>query len=352
MDKTFLLEALKQAALGRGSCAPNPSVGAVVVRNAEIIARAFHKGVGTPHAEVLAFQQIPEKLDGTTLYVTLEPCNHWGCTPPCVNAIIEQGVKKVVYGYRDPNPVVQSNDTPSILNAHGIECHYHALEEIDTFYESYKHWRHTGKPFVTAKIAQTLDGKIAYPDYRVKKISNETCNAFTHQQRKCTDVILTSMRTVNNDDPLFNARINDISYAKDLAIIDTNLQLNLNRKIFDSAGNIHIYHAHGVAPQYQHDKVTYHAVSAAGGSNLEEVISHLGKLGYHDVWVEVGSRLFSALHDAHLVDKTYIYVAPEVLGNHAIDAYSSAFLNQHNQADISSMPMGSNSMFCFKWKRA
>ncbi|MCA0403995.1 MAG: bifunctional diaminohydroxyphosphoribosylaminopyrimidine deaminase/5-amino-6-(5-phosphoribosylamino)uracil reductase RibD [Proteobacteria bacterium] len=353
MDKSFLLAALEQAALGRGQCAPNPSVGAVAVRNGEIIARAFHKGAGTAHAEVLVFEQLPPNLDGVTLYVTLEPCNHWGRTPPCVNAIIAQGgISEVIYGYCDPNPVVMSNNTPSILAEHGIKSRYMPLEEINAFYESYKHWRHSRKPFVTAKIAQTLDGKIAQANYQAQKISNDICDNFTHQQRKKTDIILTSMRTVNNDDPLLNARINGQTCAKNIAILDSHLQLNPKAKIFDSAKNIHIYYSPGKEPSYQHEKVHYHAVSEASkGLNLEEVIYHLGELGYHDVWVEAGATLFAALHEANLVDRSFIYIAPSILGMDAISAYPSKFLNLQPETKITWSAMGNNSMVCFDWRR-
>lgn len=351
MDKLFLLEALKQAFLGRGNCAPNPSVGAVAVRHGEIIARDFHKGAGTPHAEVLVFKQLPPNLDDVTLYVTLEPCNHWGRTPPCVNAIIEQGVREVVYGYKDPNPVVQSNDTPSILTAHGIKSRHVPLQEIDDFYESYTHWRRTQKPFITAKIAQTLDGKIAQADYKAYKISNECCDAFTHQQRKNTDLILTSMRTVNNDDPLLNARIDGMSYAKDIAIIDGGFQLKPQARIFDSAKNIHLYHAKDKKTDFKHEKMKYYPVSSTSkGLNLEEVIHHIGELGYHDVWVEAGATLFAALHEANLVDRTYIYVAPITLGNEAVNAYPMSIFSQQQTAKITCQAMGTNSLFCFNWR--
>ncbi len=347
MDHLFLLEALKQAYLGRGRCAPNPSVGAVAVRQGEIIARDFHKGAGTPHAEVLVFKQLPSHLDDVTLYVTLEPCNHWGRTPPCVDAIIARGVREVIYGYTDPNPVVQSNDTPSILAEHGIQCRHVPLPEINDFYESYSHWCHTQKPFVTAKIAQTLDGKIA----QTEKISNESCDAFTQQQRQHSDLILTSMRTVNNDDPLFNARIDGISYAKDIAIIDSELQLRPQARIFDSTKSIHIYHATDKKPYLKHEKMKYHPISSDHkGLNLQEIIHHLGELGYHDVWVEAGATLFAALHEAHLVDRTYIYVVPITLGDKSVNAYPTNIFNKQT-AEIACRAIGTNSLFCINWRR-
>lgn len=349
IHKQFLLAALQQASLGRGFCAPNPSVGAVAVRNGEIIAKAFHKGAGTAHAEVLIFEQIPPNMDDVVLYVTLEPCNHWGRTPPCVNAIINHGIKHVVYGYRDPNPTVVANDSPTILKEHGIESLYFPTPEIDAFYESYTHWRKTGKPFVTAKIAQSLDGKIAKSGGVPCKISNALCDEFTHQQRMKTDIILTSARTINQDNPLLNARVLDKEYAKPLAIIDTKLSLNPQSRIFNSTKYCHIY-CKEINKMVDTPKKSYHVVSSnAEGLILAEVITHLGELGYHDLWVEAGGTLFEALHRANLVDRTYLYIAPTILGPEAINAYSTNFMHQAKSVDW--VAMGDNVMACLNWEK-
>lgn len=349
MHKQYLLAALEQASQGRGLCYPNPSVGAVAVRNGEIIASAFHQGAGRPHAEALIFEQLSGKLDDIVLYVTLEPCNHWGKTPPCVNAIIERGVAEVVYGYKDPNPVVMLNDTPSILAQHGIKTLYLPMLEIDAYYESYRYWCYTKKPFVTAKLAQTLDGKIAQPGGAACRISNARCDQFTHEQRKKTDLILTSAKTVNNDDPLLNARLSGGSYAKELAIIDSHLSLNSQARIFDSAKKLHIYYCDNPQKRLKRENVSYHAVSATtGGLVLEEVISDLGELGYHDVWVEAGATLFQALHRANLVNRTYLYIAPEILGSKAVDAYTGNIMDREKTMEWKIMD--DNIMLCIDWK--
>lgn len=352
MHKHFLLEALAQAKLGRGFCAPNPSVGAVAVCNGKIIAKAFHRGAGTPHAEILILDQISAaSLDNVILYVTLEPCNHWGRTPPCVDAIIKHGLHHIVYGYTDPNPAVKANNTPALLKAQGIKAEYFPLPEINAFYESYYYWRQTGKPFVTAKIAHSLDGKIAYAKGRTAKISNSPCQDFTHQQRLKTDVILTSAKTINQDNPWLNVRLEDKSYAKAIAILDTHLQVNPQARIFTSAKCCHFYYKEPrKQPFIEHPNITYHAVATnKNGLQLDTVLNHLGKLGYHDVWVEAGGLIFTALHQENLVDRTYIYLAPKILGPEAINAYANDFFIPPNSLNWTCV--GDNIIGRIDWRK-
>lgn len=350
MYRQFLLAALKQAWLGRGVCAPNPSVGAVAVHNGQIIAQSWHRGAGTPHAEQLLLQQLPKNIPGITLYVTLEPCNHWGKTPPCSDAIVDYGIKQVVYAYRDPNPIIIANDTPGQLTEHGIEVLYYPLPEIDTFYQSYHHWVLTHKPWVTVKIAQTLDGKIAGAKGERVYLSNAACAEFTHQQRSCSDIILTTARTVNQDDPLLTVRIPGIEVAKPVAIIDGHGTLNQEAKIFTTATHCHIYHDERYPMQTVRQKnASYYAIPATQGQlDLGAVITHLGHLGYHDVWVEAGGILFSSLHQEHLVNKTHIYIVPTILGDAAVAAYHHKDIFNH-ASKISWQAMGDNMIASLDW---
>jgi len=137
MHEPFMHAALKQARLKRGFTAPNPAVGAVAVLDGNIIAQASHPGMGQPHAEQLLLKALPDDCSNISLYVTLEPCNHWGRTPPCVDGLIARKFKQVVYAYRDPNPLVAANNTPALLTEQGIDVVHYPLPEIDAFYESY-----------------------------------------------------------------------------------------------------------------------------------------------------------------------------------------------------------------------
>src|SRR5688572_12392757 len=157
--ENLLRAALDEARRGRGLCAPNPAVGAVLVQKDFIVSKGYHHGAGLPHAEVEALADVREDLSQATLYVTLEPCCHQGRTPPCTRFLIERGIKKVVYGHQDPNPVVAGKGEAE-LRAAGVEVTHLPLPEVERFYRSYDHWTRTGRPFVTAKLALSLDGKI------------------------------------------------------------------------------------------------------------------------------------------------------------------------------------------------
>lgn len=321
---SFMLAALEQAWFGRGSCAPNPSVGAVAVHKGKIIAKAWHRGAGTAHAEQLVLEHIPPGIKDLILYITLEPCNHWGKTPPCVACISDYGVAEVVYAFSDPNPLVAANDTPRILKEKGIGVLHYPLAEVTLFYQSYHYWMHTKKPWVTAKIAQSLDGKIGRRGQRTY-LSNADCTEFTHLGRLHSDVILTTAKTIKADDPQLNARVKGSEQPKILAILDSNLSLPREARVFHAARHCHIYHADKTKVLDPYANCSYHALPTKNGLlDLVLVIKHLGELGYHDIWVEAGGQLFSALHREKLVQRTYLYITPRVLGEEALSAYQGA----------------------------
>lgn len=325
MHKEYLLSALEQAKLGRGRCAPNPSVGAVAVQHGQIIAEASHPGAGSPHAEQILLTRIPPSCQDVTVYVTLEPCNHWGRTPPCVDALIAHKIKRVVYAYADPNPVVAANHSPKILEENGIEVLHYPLPEIDCFYQSYHHWLQYHKPWVTVKIAQTLDGHIAGTSGARALISNALCADFTHQKRKETDVILTTSRTILQDDPKLTARLSGQSpIAKPIAVLDTHLHLQHEYSALSLAKQGIIYYDGALPLSQQHVGCDYYPIPVQNGRlDIHAVISHLGSLGYHDLWVEAGSELFTTLHHAGVVNRTHIYIAPRLLGKTGLPLYAN-----------------------------
>ena len=351
MHEQFLQAALDQAWLGRGLCAPNPSVGAVAVLSGKIIAQSWHSGAGTPHAEILLLADLPERCPDVTIYVTLEPCNHWGKTPPCVDALIRHGVKKVVYAFSDPNPLVRGNDTPALLRQHGIAVVHHPLPEIDRFYQSYQHWTLTHTPWVTAKLAQTFDGKIAGPLGARASISNAQCSVFTHEQRRHTDIILTTAATINQDDPQLNVRLEGHHATKHVAIIDSQLKLNPKARVLSEAKHCHVYYDHANPNNPHHANATFYRMPALAQDRLDlsAVIHHLGHLGYHDIWVEAGGTLFSALHEARLVNRTYVYLVPNILGELATPAYRD-FNLYHAPAALTWQPLGDNMVVRFDWQ--
>ncbi|MCH9690071.1 MAG: bifunctional diaminohydroxyphosphoribosylaminopyrimidine deaminase/5-amino-6-(5-phosphoribosylamino)uracil reductase RibD [Gammaproteobacteria bacterium] len=299
MHEPFMLAALQQAWLGRGVTAPNPAVGAVAVSDEKIIAQASHPGMGQPHAEQLLLKELPDDCSEITLYVTLEPCNHWGRTPPCTQGIIARGFKQVVYAYADPNPLVSKNDTTALLAEQGIDVVHYPLDEVDAFYASYAFWLQTGRPWVTLKIAQSFDGKIAGKHGQRVQLSNDLCSKNTHKERFYTDVILTTARTIEQDNPLLNARINGRITHKPIAVLDNKKQLSIEANVHKTAKKIHMY----------------------CDQSLFDILLDLGRLGYHDVWVEAGSQLFNALHKEKLVQRTVLYLVPTSLGKDALALY-------------------------------
>lgn len=348
MHEQFLLAALEQAKLGRGLCAPNPSVGAVAVQNGKIIAQAWHRGAGTLHAEPLLLAQIPPKTPGISVYVTLEPCNHWGRTPPCVDALIAHDVDEVYFAYADPNPVVAQNDSSARLRAQGIKVAQIPVPEIEEFYTSYAYWTRTHKPRVTVKLAQTLDGKIGRSRGDRVLLSNPLCAEFTHKMRAVSDIILTSARTVQLDNPKLNVRLDDKVQAKPVAIIDSHLSMNKDALVFATASHCHIYHLEAKSAVYPNSSF-YLMPNKNQRMDLDAVIRHLGALGYHDVWVEAGGAIFSALHKEGLVHRTYLYLTPGILGEDAVSAYqqNGIFDREHK---VSWNVMGDNVIACMDWQ--
>ena len=343
-----MLAALEQAKLGRGFCAPNPSVGAVAVQNGNIIAQTYHRGAGTPHAEQLLLAQIQPKMPEISLYITLEPCNHWGKTPPCVDAIIEYGVKEVFFAYLDPNPLVSQNNTSAKLREHGIKVTQLPLDLINEFYKSYTYWTRTHKPRVTVKMAHTLDGKIGQTEGNRLILSNSLCSQFTHEMRAATDIILTTARTISLDNPKMNIRLNNMEQSKPVAIIDRHLSINAEAVIFSTASHCHIYH-HSYKEESYSNSSLYSTPLKNDTMDLSAIISHLGELGYHDVWVEAGGALFSSLHREGLVNRTYLYIVPTTLGEKAVSAYQQTALFERAHT-VSWQAMGDNMIACLDWQ--
>lgn len=323
----FMREALHEAANRRGFCAPNPAVGAVVVKDGQIIARGTHWACGKPHAEVDALQKVKQQAQGAQLYVTLEPCSHTGRTPPCTDFIIEAGISEVYYAVQDPNPRVSGHGA-KVLQAAGIKCELLPLSEITWFYQSYRHWLLTGRPWITAKLAMSMNGKIAGPSSGPIQITHRQCQQLTHEQRYHSDAILTTVKTIISDDPQLNVRLFDEITAKPLYVIDRLAQLPLAARVLKTCASITIFHANDApdANLARLEKVGIKLVEqpfTAQGIDLLAMVSSIGQLGCHDLWVEAGGRLFSAFHQAGLLNRSLIYVAAKWLANDLQSAFTT-----------------------------
>ncbi len=273
-----LERALELAERGRGTTHPNPIVGAVVVRDGEVVGEGWHERAGGPHAEVGALEAVGERARGATLYVTLEPCTHHGRTPPCVDRVLEAGVARVVVGSLDPNPKARGG--VERLRAGGVE-----VEVVDSFEarrqnEAWRTWVALGRPFVTYKVAVTLDGRVAVPGSRW--VSGEESRRLVHELRAASDAVAVGMGTVRADAPSLTAR--------------------------------------GVGATRQPRRLAFGRGPLPEGSELElrsgapaEELAALGAEGVQSLLLEGGPTLATAFLDADLVDKLLVFVAP-VLG--------------------------------------
>ncbi len=316
----LLVLALKEAEKGRGFCAPNPAVGAVIVKNGEVIATGYHTGPGKPHAEVEAIAKLTDAdCHDADIYVTLEPCSHYGRTPPCADLLIKKKFGRVFYGFQDPNPIVAGRGVEKIQTA-GITCQLIELSEVKEFYHSYFYWTVTRKPYVTAKIAISLDGKIGIVAKNPTKLTGMIADQYTHQQRRMTDGILSTVKTIIADNPRFNARTADGEYQKKLFLIGGKDHLPSETVIFNSTESITLYNDK-LQSNLKKEIKQVEIPRNEYGLNLTKIIEDLGKQGLHDLWVEVGATLLNQLLQQQLLNRLIIYISPKILGKGTIDAF-------------------------------
>ncbi|MDX1902330.1 MAG: bifunctional diaminohydroxyphosphoribosylaminopyrimidine deaminase/5-amino-6-(5-phosphoribosylamino)uracil reductase RibD [Gammaproteobacteria bacterium] len=332
----YLLKALELAKCHRGFCAPNPSVGAVIVDGSgAIIAHGYHNGPHTAHAEVDALTQLNQSpTPDMTLYVTLEPCNHYGRTPPCTKAIIDSGIRHVVFAYQDPNPIVAGQGAAQLKQA-GITCVYIALPEIQSFYKSYHHWHRHQLPFVTAKIAMTLNHLIAGEEGEPLQITGKDLQHLTHQFRQSSDAILTTAKTILRDDPSLNARVENKIFPKKLYILDRHLSITHDARIFSSAKSVTLFYSSQITSRHpiHSSKCPIHYIPIEERNNtldLHHILEVIGADGIHDLWVEAGGTLLTSFLQKNLVQTILFYIAPIVLskGQKAFENFTFNF-NDH-----------------------
>lgn len=346
----YLQQALELAKSRRGFCAPNPAVGAVIVKEGQIIAQGVHVRAGCAHAEVDALNQLGGRADGASLFVTLEPCCHFGKTPPCTQQIIHAGIKEVFFGFSDPHEHVAGSGQRE-LEAAGVACHLIEIPEITKFYESYSHWIRTKLPFVTAKIAISFDGKIAAKDGLPISITGTELQQFTHRCRKESDAILTTVKTVINDDPSLNAREEDQITAKPLYVVDRQLRLPQDANIFRTSHSITLFYAEKSDSQkvYQLQQRGIRCVPIPERENkliLTEILKIIGEDGIHDLWIEAGGEFFSHLLVNGVMQRSLIYIAPKILGSDALSAFGvDSFNCAHAAKNIQWVNVG-NDVVC------
>jgi diaminohydroxyphosphoribosylaminopyrimidine deaminase/5-amino-6-(5-phosphoribosylamino)uracil reductase len=332
-DNDMMARALRLARRGLYTTDPNPRVGCVIVRDEEIVGEGFTSPVGGPHAEVNALQAAGDAARGATVYVTLEPCSHHGRTPPCTDALIRAGVKRVVYAVGDPNPQVNGGGVAA-LEAAGIKVSSGLMaaqaREINIgFFKR----MHTGLPWVTVKFGASIDGKISLANGVSQWISSEESRADVQRQRARSSAVMTGSGTVLSDDPRLTVRSPEIDMLGRhvlRVVCDSRLQIAPTAKLFKEPGPVLIF-------TRSKDEKRGAALKAAGAEviqvesddsriDLQAVLKQLASRGCNEVLIEAGPSLSGRLIELGLANELLIYMAPVVLGAAARSMFSTSTL--------------------------
>ncbi len=317
--------AIRLARKAEGDTSPNPMVGAVVVKEGRIIGEGFHRRFGGPHAEVDALDRAGTDAKGAELYVNLEPCSHFGKTPPCVDRVIQSGVSRVVISNRDPNPLVNGAGLRKLSEA-GIETILDVLpDDGEKLNEAYFKFIRTGKPFVVLKWAQTIDGRIATGTGDSRWISSQASRKFTHQLRRAADAVLVGSGTVQNDNPQLTVR--HVKGRQPWRIVlDHRLDIRLDSTILndDFRSKTVVFTANQdsstIEPlQAKGVEVEFAAGGNEGRIDLDAVSKWMVKNQLISLLVEGGRRVITSYLRSGVVDKIMVFVAPKLMGK-GIDA--------------------------------
>ena len=318
---SYMNRALSLARQAMGSTSPNPSVGSVVVKNNAIIGEGSTQPPGQAHAEIMALKQSGGQAVGGTLYTTLEPCSHTGKTSPCTQAIINAGITKVVISILDPNPLVSGQGLSRLKEA-GIETYVGEGEnESYELMEGYLKFIVTNRPFITAKFAISLDGKLATHQGDSKWITNAESRNYVHQLRSSTDAIMVGINTIITDDPKLTVR-NTNGIPSDhqplRIIVDSHGRTPSDAQVFSSPGDTLIVLSETIKSNHERltnvGAYTEYMPNETGSVNLEHLLDSLATKNITSVLVEGGGTLLGSLFDMGLVDKVIAFIAPKIIG--------------------------------------
>ncbi|MDY4594880.1 MAG: bifunctional diaminohydroxyphosphoribosylaminopyrimidine deaminase/5-amino-6-(5-phosphoribosylamino)uracil reductase RibD [[Pasteurella] aerogenes] len=329
-DYQFMQMALDLAALGRFTTTPNPSVGCVLVKNGEVVGRGFHFKAGEPHAEVMAMREAGERAKGATAYVTLEPCSHFGRTPPCAKGLIEAGVARVVAAMEDPNPQVAGKGLAMLAEA-GIESAVGLLQEkAELLNQGFLKRMRTGLPFVRLKMGMSIDGRTAMASGESKWITGETSRRDVQVERAASSAILSTAQTVVADDPRLNVRWEQLPASVQQyyplsslrqpvrVIMDRQHKVLPTHQLFQIPSPVWLVSAHHQNPRDFPEfcqKISLN--TELNHAYLLALMQELGQRQINTLWVEAGAALAGALIEADLVDELIVYIAPKLLGDQA-----------------------------------
>ncbi|MDO9628935.1 MAG: bifunctional diaminohydroxyphosphoribosylaminopyrimidine deaminase/5-amino-6-(5-phosphoribosylamino)uracil reductase RibD [Acholeplasmataceae bacterium] len=320
MEEKYMKRAIELAEKGKGFVNPNPLVGAVIVKNGKIIGEGYHECFGQAHAEVNAFLNATEDVEGADIYVTLEPCSHYGKTPPCALKIIEKKIKRVFISQLDPNPLVNSQGVKLLEDA-GIEVKSGILEEeAKAQNEIFLKYIQTKKPFVAMKYAMTLDGKIATKTRDSKWITNEKSRRFVHELRNQYMAIMVGVGTVIADNPNLDTRREEPSRNPIRIIIDPKLEIPNDSNVIKTAHATRTIIVTGFdsnpakLSKLKEQKIEILMKKATPNLDLDELMSDLGEMKIDSVLIEGGSYLHGQALASNILDKAYIFIAPKLIG--------------------------------------
>ncbi len=347
--------ALNLAEKGRGKTLPNPMVGAVLVKNGKIVAEGYHKGPGQPHAEAAAIKKAGKKANGATLYVNLEPCCHFGRTGPCTNIIVKAGVKKVVYAVTDPNPQVNGRGAKTLRHA-GVEVTNGLLSrEAARLNDVYFGLTENKRPFVTLKIAQSLDGRIASSSGDSKWISSEDSRKYAHGLRAEADAVLVGSGTFKKDNPKLTTRLirgknpyriivsSGLSFPKNSHLIDDNADFKTIVATSEESLKENSDIINGNGPTYWCIRK-----DAEGRLDLRDLLDKAALFGINSILVEGGAQIAASFLKAKLVDKYVVVTAPVLIGQ-GVDAIGDLGIKRISQAvqfrDFYRFPSGADEIF-------
>lgn len=338
-DEQFMGQAIELAASADYHTSPNPMVGAVVVRDGKVIGMGAHMRAGEPHAEVHALNTAGDAARGADLYVTQEPCSHHGRTPPCVDAVIAAGVRRVVVGMQDPNPKVDGRGIAA-LRAAGITVIGGVLEaKVRRLNEFFVKHVTTGLPFVTAKFAMSLDGRIATHSGESKWITSDEARQQVHRLRHMHDAILVGANTVLRDDPNLTTRLPEGGRSPLRVVVDSRLRVPYEARIFaQESGSVLLATSDRARGdrlrEFEKRGVPVVVLPADHGRvGLPDLLRHLGEHDTISLLIEGGSSMHGSAFDQHLVDKVVAFVAPRIIGGieapgavggHGVDALVDA----------------------------
>jgi diaminohydroxyphosphoribosylaminopyrimidine deaminase/5-amino-6-(5-phosphoribosylamino)uracil reductase len=319
-DEKWMKRALRLAEAGRGRTSPNPMVGAVLVKRGKVVGEGYHAKIGEAHAEIIALRQAGKGARGAVLYLNLEPCTHFGRTPPCVPQVIKAGLRRAVIGMEDPNPLVNGKGIEALRKS-GLDVKVGVLgKECRKLNEAFCKYILKRQPFVALKVAATLDGKIAARNGDSKWISGEASRRLVHRLRGRVDGVLVGIGTVLRDDPLLTARTKKGKEPYRI-VLDSRLKIPEDAKVFEHSPSEVILATTRSAPHGKIERLERKGVqvlimdSKEGKVDLKACLNKLGEIGLMSILVEGGSKINGSFLDEGLIDKFFLFLSPKWLGD-------------------------------------